>query len=227
MNDPRLVLGIDTSERRHGGIALVSDDLATFEYRELPGALHHADALIPAISDLLEYAGVSGTELDGIAAIRGPGSFIGIRVGLAAAQALSAAWHVKACGVDTLHAMAWLSEENRMSLCPMIDARRDEIYTAVYSSIRPGLSALHGPVAVTCRQFVDMIPDGKIGIFGTGALVYEKQLKKNVGDRLLVITKFKDGNRAAAAAVLASFDDSNLPDHKWKTIDPLYLRRHI
>jgi tRNA threonylcarbamoyladenosine biosynthesis protein TsaB len=121
------ILALDTTSQ-HGSLALRRDG-ATLAELALHSGDGYADLLFQALTDLLRNAGVRLSEIDCFAAASGPGSFTGVRVGLAAVKGLAAALGKPAAGISNLRALAALG-----NLTPTIDARRGEVYTAVYDA---------------------------------------------------------------------------------------------
>ncbi|MFM7766344.1 MAG: tRNA (adenosine(37)-N6)-threonylcarbamoyltransferase complex dimerization subunit type 1 TsaB, partial [Bacteroidota bacterium] len=103
------------------------------------GARNHAQVLVPNISELLQTSGIQGEELDAIAVSKGPGSYTGLRIGVSTAKGLCYAWEKPLIAVNTLESMAaWFAANNHHPVdyfCPMIDARRLEVYTALFSNV--------------------------------------------------------------------------------------------
>ena len=90
--------------------------------------LTHSRTLMPMCGDLLKNCGAAPADVDVVAVAAGPGSFTGLRIGVAAAKGL--AWSLgKPCaGVSTLEAMAWTAAHMGMEICPVMDARRGQVY---------------------------------------------------------------------------------------------------
>ena len=98
----------------------------------LVGRQRHAEVLMPAIDELCREAGWAVADLTGVAVDRGPGLFTGLRVGLATARAIAAACRVPAAGVTSLEALAHRHRRRTGLLAPVVDARRGEVYWALY-----------------------------------------------------------------------------------------------
>ncbi len=124
------VLGIETATERLGA-ALITSDGRVFD-RHIDSRSSHCEMLAGFVSALVAEAGVSMRDIAGIATSIGPGSFTGLRIGIAAAMGFAYGLEVKACGIDTLAALAWNTRRKGMLVCPLIDARRREAYVAVY-----------------------------------------------------------------------------------------------
>ncbi|HZI91111.1 MAG TPA: tRNA (adenosine(37)-N6)-threonylcarbamoyltransferase complex dimerization subunit type 1 TsaB [Thermoleophilaceae bacterium] len=127
------VLGIDTSTAASAACVLRSDGEA-FEVRPPVEALAarsaHSAELMPAVADCLDRSGLGYSDLDAIAVGVGPGSFTGLRIGVATARALSHASGAELRPVSSLAALA-MGIEERVRL-PLIDARRGELFAALY-----------------------------------------------------------------------------------------------
>ena len=126
------VLAIETSSVR-GSVAL-AEDHRPIAIASHDGAKTHDTALQPLIEQLLAEAGWSARQLDRIAVGIGPGSFTGLRVGIAFAHGLSEGLQLPLVGVSSLQAMAGgVSEQERRLRVPLLDARRGEFFVAAYA----------------------------------------------------------------------------------------------
>jgi len=124
------VLAIETSTLA-GGVALLEDDVLVAE--SLLGIrLTHSERLLPAIDRLLTDAGWRPADLGGLAVAIGPGSFTGLRIGLSTAQGLAMALGMLVAGVPTLDAMATGLPFAALPVCPVLDARKGELYCCRY-----------------------------------------------------------------------------------------------
>jgi tRNA threonylcarbamoyladenosine biosynthesis protein TsaB len=124
------VLGIDTSTFT-GGVALVSDDEVVAEYSAIV-TRRNSESVAAACERLLAEAGWSVCDLDAVAVAVGPGSFTGVRIGVATAKALAYVLDVPIGAVVTLDAIAANLPFSDALICPLISARRDIVYSAVY-----------------------------------------------------------------------------------------------
>lgn len=119
------ILAVDTTHE-HGSIAL-DDDIVPLH---APGGFAHV--IYPHIRELLERCGVALGAIDCFAAASGPGSFTGVRVGLACIKGLAEAAGKPAAAVSNLEALAWFGAAPLRAV--LLDARRGEVYTAVYDA---------------------------------------------------------------------------------------------
>jgi len=172
-----LILNIDTSTET-GSISLAR---MGNEFAKLFNANQkdHASWLHDAVHKILSEQSLNLGDLQAIAVTSGPGSYTGIRVGMASAKGLAYALQIPLITESILKVMAWslrhaLQAEPAAPLasgqmyCPMIDARRDEVFTAVYSaSLEPVLP----PIALKLDEtaFASELQDGRIEFFGSGS----------------------------------------------------------
>jgi len=125
-----LTLAIDSSTNA-GSVALISEDGLIGE-NLLNLTDTHSQRLMPQLVNLLEESGYKPQDLEGIGVGLGPGSFTGIRIGLTTAKTLAQALEIPMIGISTLEAMAYNLKYTSAYLCPMIDGRRDRVFTALY-----------------------------------------------------------------------------------------------
>ncbi len=125
-----IVIGINTSTSE-GGVALMGDEGLIAEY-SLHSKATHSERLLPSIDRLLQDTELTFRDLSGIAVAVGPGSFTGLRIGLASAKGLALSSDLPLVGIPTLPAMARNLPFCAYAICPMIIARKKEVYWALY-----------------------------------------------------------------------------------------------
>ena len=125
-----LILAIDTSTFS-GSIALVKDG-RTLALSTVPKVGTHSKWLMPSISALLDEARVELAEVDYIALTNGPGSFTGLRIGVSIVKGLAWALAKPVLKVSSLEALAYNLKDSTSLVCPVIDARKNEVYAALY-----------------------------------------------------------------------------------------------
>jgi tRNA threonylcarbamoyladenosine biosynthesis protein TsaB len=124
------VLAVETSTLA-GGVALVDGDRLVAEYL-LDVSVTHSERLLAAIDVVMADAGWSPRDLQGLAVATGPGSFTGLRVGVSTVKGLALALGVPVASVPTLDAMAAAVPWASLPVCPVLHARRNEVYAALY-----------------------------------------------------------------------------------------------
>lgn len=125
------IIAIDTSSQV-SSVAVLSHERVAAEI-SMQGALTHSETLMPHIETALRMARVKKEELAGIAVSIGPGSFTGLRIGLAAAKMMSYALRIPLVGVPTLEALAYHAMCEGVRLVPMMDAQKGNVYTEEFA----------------------------------------------------------------------------------------------
>lgn len=144
-----MILGIDTATKVCT-VSLLRDDEPIAEY-EINAGMTHSEGLLPQIGQLFERTKIEKKDIDLIAISIGPGSFTGLRIGLATAEAMAYSWQIPVCGVDTLKAMAYNLPVDDVVLAPILDAQKGNYYLALYEW-QQGQLTEHQKVAVVSRE---------------------------------------------------------------------------
>ncbi len=130
------ILAIESSGAQAS--AAILQDGKVLAYEEGPFKVTHSETLMPLVARTFAVAGVNKEDIDAIAVSGGPGSFTGLRIGSATAKGLGMALHKPLIHVPTLHAMAYNFLGSGNIIVPIMDARRDQVYTGVFTFvIRP------------------------------------------------------------------------------------------
>jgi len=127
-----LILGLESSAKA-ASVALCRDGELIAQYSQCSG-LTHSRTLLPMVEDILKNTETKLSEVDAVAVARGPGSFTGIRIGVAAVKGLCWGAEKPATGVSTLAAMAWngVAAGEGTLVCCCMDARRQQVYNAIF-----------------------------------------------------------------------------------------------
>lgn len=159
----RAVLGIDTATRE-ASVALSGPSAAMV--RRLPEGAWHARELLPAIENLLREAGLATIDLGGIGVAAGPGSFTGVRIGLATAKGLGFSLDIPVEGMSTLEAMAWAVAPDlggrAAVICAVLGAGRGEVYGALFSVGATGITRLSPDAAWRPEDLAARLPPGAV-----------------------------------------------------------------
>jgi tRNA threonylcarbamoyladenosine biosynthesis protein TsaB len=161
------VLAIDTALEACSA-AVFDSELGEVASETLPMARGHAEALMPLIARVMHYAGMPFSALDRIAVTTGPGSFTGLRVGIAAARGIALAAGKPAVGLTTLAAFAapYIAQDDNIPVVVAIDARHEHVYLQVFG---PGGRTLVAPRIASVRDAVRAAVSAPARIVGTGA----------------------------------------------------------
>ena len=125
-----IILALESSAKA-ASVAVCDNDKLLAQYFQNTG-LTHSRTLMAMVQDLLKNIDMTISDVDGIAVASGPGSFTGIRIGVAAAKGLSFGADKPVCGVSTLEAMAQHLDASGGIICPVMDARREQVYNAKF-----------------------------------------------------------------------------------------------
>ena len=173
------VIAIETATMV-GSIAIV-DAARVISEITLNARATHSERLMAAIDRLLGDSGLAIDDMDGVAVSIGPGSFTGLRIGLSAAKGLSYASGKPLIGIPTLDALALNMTFSSYLICPIQDARKGEVYTALY---RPGDNSpekMTDDMAVDPSALAGMITQ-KTVFLGDGVNRYRELLMKQLGE---------------------------------------------
>jgi tRNA threonylcarbamoyladenosine biosynthesis protein TsaB len=178
------ILGIDTSTSC-GSLGIIDDDEVVAEYTLLRDETHSA-RLVPAIQALLKEARLGLDEIDGMAVSLGPGSFTGLRVGLSAVKGLALAAERPVVGVPTLDALASNLPFTPCVICPILDARKGEVYTALYKYGESGRIEQLTPYQVLPPPLLlEKIPLQDTIFLGDGVEAYGGLFEERLGTQAL------------------------------------------
>lgn len=194
-----VVLGIESSGM-HGGVALVGEAGAIGEYT-LNIEATYSERLLPAVDRLLADAGLSMAGVEGIAVAVGPGSFTGLRIGLSTAKGLAWAAGLPLVGVPTLRARAWSLPFCRLAICPILDARKGEVYCALFRWEDRSLVQTMEDSALAPEALVARIAEPTLFV-GDGVAVHGPLLARGLGPRAVFPSMAVAGPRPAAVAAL-------------------------
>ena len=125
-----LILALESSAKP-ASVAVVSNGVLLGQYFQ-NSKLTHSKTLLPMAEALLNNLDITISDVGLIAVSRGPGSFTGVRIGVSVAKGLAWGAEIPVCGVSTLEAMAYQTPEHGVIICPVMDARRNQVYNALF-----------------------------------------------------------------------------------------------
>lgn len=125
-----LILALESSAKA-ASVALMEDENLIAQYSQCSG-LTHSRTLLPMLEDMLKNTEKKIADVDLIAVAHGPGSFTGIRIGVSTVKGLAWAAQKSCVGVSSLEAMAWHGASSGGLICPVMDARRSQVYNALF-----------------------------------------------------------------------------------------------
>ncbi|MFO7951357.1 MAG: tRNA (adenosine(37)-N6)-threonylcarbamoyltransferase complex dimerization subunit type 1 TsaB [Bacillota bacterium] len=190
----------------------------------------HSERLMPLIDNLLSESEREREELGAVAASAGPGSFTGLRIGISTARGLAQGLGIPAVPVCTLEAMAEALPTPGALVCPLLDARRSQVYTALFcrDELEPyNLKTLIEPRAMALSELTGALKEstGPVVFTGEGLQSYEVQLKEALGSRAVLLPAPFRLCRAALVALRGRALLEKNPQASYLELLPSYLRR--
>ena len=215
------ILAIDTSGPV-AACAVMVDGVITRSIAMNSG-LTHSETIMPAVDEALSQSGLTCRDIDCFAAVAGPGSFTGVRIGVCAVKGLAHAVGKPCARIHALEALAMNFYGFDGLCCPILDARRGQVYCAAYD-MKNGLPAeVIAPDAIQLTDFIEKLSkDRRLVFVGDGVPVYADKVKELLGDRALIAPEHLRNLRADAACVLAAARQDQWMEARRLT--PVYLR---
>ena len=219
------VLGIETTTERLSA-ALITDDRRIFERHE-DSRSAHCELLATFITVLTGEAGIPLEAVDGVAVSVGPGSFTGLRIGIATAMGLAYGLGVETCGIGTLEALAWNTGLREGLVCPLIDARRAEAYAAVFRMGRGRPETIVEPAAAPVAGLAALLSGLRepVTITGPAALKFRPMLEIADAPPLIFFPPEAAKPSAIAVAQLGILVFGAGEGYGPAELQPVYLRR--
>lgn len=198
------VLGIDSSGLV-ASVAVVEDDILLAEYT-VNYKKTHSQTLLPMLKEIGDMINLDLNSLDAIAIAAGPGSFTGLRIGSATAKGLGLALDKPIIPVPTVDGLAYDLWGTDKIVCPIMDARRNQVYTGIYEFCDGKLQILENQMAVSVTEIAEKLNAlGREVIFlGDGVPVYRKTLAEVMKIPYSFAPAHMNRQRASAVAVLGA-----------------------
>ncbi len=216
------IVAIDTSCSA-ASVAVLSGDTILSEHF-LQGSRPYSEILMPLVDRVLLECSISVSEIDGFGVGCGPGSFTGLRIGVATIKGLAFACRKPAVGISSLDALSLNVPYTERLVCSMIDARRGEVYSALFrfegngKTTRVSEIMLLDPVKLIERIEGDAI------FLGNGARIYHSIIEEKLGSRAEFVPDELSFPRASIIARLTQKEIVSGKGMEAKEILPLYIR---
>lgn len=166
------ILHIDTTTKKCS-VALAQDGELMIQKELLSEEFSHSEQLHPFIEEVLKESGLKSSSLSAIAISKGPGSYTGLRIGVAAAKGLCFALDLPLIALNTLEIMVQPYEVSPYSfIIPMLDARRMEVYTAIFDETKKWIQETTAEV-LTENTFTSIVNEQSCLIIGDGAIKFK------------------------------------------------------
>ena len=218
-----LILAFETSAKA-GSVALLDDKKLLGESYSNTG-LTHSQTLLAMAEELLRNCGKTPADVTAVAVAAGPGSFTGVRIGVAAAKGFAWAKELPCCGESTLEAMAWNFGAWKGTVCCVMDARRSQVYNALFAAEGGTLTRLCDDRAISLAELDEELKNLPKPVFlvGDGSELCYNMLNGTVSG-MVCPPEHRMHQRAAGVALLARerLLRGELPDGN--ALEPNYLR---
>jgi tRNA threonylcarbamoyladenosine biosynthesis protein TsaB len=218
---PMRILAVDTSSQTCSVAVLSDGNAADISFTS---SRTHSRHLMDMIDYALGLAGVRANRLDAVAVTRGPGTFTGLRIGISAAKAIAMAGGKPLVGISGLEALAVQTADADRLICPMVDARRGEVYYAFYRSEGGRLQRVSEEKACAPMKVLEGIR-GPCRFVGNGAELYRDLIVEARGESGTIGAPVQNVIRAATLACMAGERLRNGDGVDPGDITPLYLRK--
>jgi len=217
-----LVLAVETATHV-GSVSLVSEE-GMIQERGSGTVTTHSIWLLPTIRDMLAAARLTMEEVDGFAVSSGPGSFTGLRIGLSVVKGLSLATGKPVVAVPTLDAMAELVPFCRHLVCPLLDARKKEVYAALYRFPSRGSVRRDSDHLVLAPGNLAQLIKEKVLFLGNGAQLHRDLLTDLLGKKALFASARFRHPKASAVGQLGLRRLAQAKTDDLDALEPLYVR---
>lgn len=216
------ILSMDTATRSCS-VAIASEDALLAELTVV-STQTHSKHLMNMIDQALQMARMEIDQIDGISITKGPGSFTGLRIGISVAKSLATALGKPMVGISALETLAHQAGDRLPLICPMIDARREEVYYSRYRFKSGNLTNETPECAQTVETAIANHQDPCLFI-GNGALLYRDTIKNILGAGASFAPRFDHTIRASTVASLGidRFLKQGIDDVE--TFGPYYIRK--
>ncbi len=215
------VLGIDTSTMT-AGVGIVEDDEVLVDLK-FDVKVTYSEILMPTIDLAFKTIGLRLRDLDGVAISIGPGSFTGLRIGLSTVKGLCLVSGKPLASVPSLDALASLSLYCRYPVIPLLDAKKNQVYAAIYDTSEGKLKRM-GPYQVTEVENLVKKIEGKNLFVGPGARLYRRKLKALLGEKASFALGEQSAPGGASVARLGSKRLLAGQEERIEELEPLYIR---
>ena len=186
----------------------------------------HSQTLLCMIDEIFKMTGIAKTDIKAIAVTDGPGSFTGLRIGAATVKGLALALNIPIIAISSIDVMAYNYNHCNKMICPIMDARRNQVYTGLYKCEEEKMVTIMEPCAIPIEELVDFVKsENEQTIFiGDGVPVFRNFIDENLEVRHFYGLPHLNRQRAATLGSMAlkMFNEGKVIDAD--TFAPKYLR---
>ena len=214
------IVAIDTSGPAASCAVLIDGEIV--QSIAMNRGLTHSETIMPALDACMSAARLSCDQVDCFATVAGPGSFTGVRIGVCAVKGLAHAWNRPCARIDALEALAMNFAGFDVLACPILDARRGQVYCAAFD-MKDGMPVrVLEDAAIDLTEFLASLPkDRRLVFLGDGLRVHAARIRETLTEALIAPANLRQ-LRADAACLLAEARPEEWMEARKLT--PIYLR---
>lgn len=216
------LLAIETSTMV-GGVAILNDDILVAESRINVKAAH-SERIVSEIDHVLAQSGLKVDDINVFAISIGPGSFTGLRVGLSTVKGLVYAMGKKLVSIPSLEAFAWNIPFSRYLICPLLDARKKEVYAGIFKWTGNGFMRIMDEQPIKIDNLMSGLNETTI-FLGEGAIIYKENIKKRLGSMAIFAQPQKMVPSPSNVAYLGMMKAKSGEFEDLIKLVPMYLRK--
>ena len=200
------ILALDSSGLV-ASVAVVEDNQLLAEYT-VNYKKTHSQTLLPMLDEIAKMIELDLETIDAIAVAAGPGSFTGLRIGSATAKGLGLALKKPLIPVPTVDALAYNLYDSTGVICPMMDARRGQVYTGIYTFVNGEMQVIQEQCAISVEELAGRLKEEcekygkKVILLGDGVPVYREKVQEILQEQCEFAPASCNRQRAACVAVL-------------------------
>ncbi len=217
------ILAVDTSATA-ASVAVAEENKLIGEF-SINTALTHSQTLIPMVDELLKNTGLSVNDMDAVAVNAGPGSFTGVRIGVAAVKGIAFPKNLPCVSVSTLESMAYNMLGNDCIVCSVMDARCSQVYNALFRVKGCTVTRMTDDRALSLTDLKNELQNinEKVVLVGDGAVLCSKFLGEELEN--IMLAPFNNRIQTASSVAYAAFEKINNGETvKADELMPVYLR---
>lgn len=187
----------------------------------------HSEKIVPMIKTMLDMTGMDAADIDLYAASVGPGSFTGLRIGVVTVKGFAYAHKKPVCGIMTLDALAYSMPDFKGIISPMLDARNNQVFTALYRKENDRLEKILPETGIHIDEWADKLDsfNEDVLILGDAVSLHFGRLKSRLNEKVIRASNELSYTRAAAVALLAEKAYGNGQYESAFDLKPMYLRK--
>jgi tRNA threonylcarbamoyladenosine biosynthesis protein TsaB len=186
----------------------------------------HSQIMMPQVEEMFNIAEIDPADVDAFAAAVGPGSFTGVRIGVATAKAMAQAANRPCVAVSTLEALAYSSKLFDGIVTPILDARRNQVYNALFDCGKGGMSRLTEDRALALDELLAELKayERDCLFVGDGVFAFEEEIRKALGERAFFAPKTVAMNLGGAVAEVGAEKFKKGETVGYSQLVPSYIR---